>query len=330
MSDADPSTGYLTCGGICPVIVGPTAVGKTALIVSLASRYPVEVISLDSRQIYHGMRIGTAQPSAAEQGACRHHLVDFLSPREHYSAASFRRDFRRVYQDIRARGKVALLVGGAGLYLQAVKEGLFEMDVEQRQAAAQARAELSPLSDEEIRERLAAVDPASWQRIHANDRYRSQRALELQLATGRSPTELRREQQPRPVGDLQFPVVCLQRSPAELDARIRARTRQMLAAGWLSETRRLLAQHGVDAPGLQSIGYREAVAHLNGELSVEELEQRIFTVTRQYAKRQRTWFRPLPAELRGAPESAEVATLLEQLLARAAEKKPPGPGAAIP
>jgi len=325
MSDADSPAGTTASRGVCPVIVGPTAVGKTALIVSLASRFPLEVISLDSRQIYHGMRIGTAQPTLAEQAACRHHLVDFLSPQEYYSAARFRHDFRRVYADIHSRGKAALLVGGAGLYLQAVKEGLFELDDNQRQTAAQARAELQLLSDAEIREQLAASDPESWQRIHANDRYRSQRALELQQATGYSLTELRRRQQPRPVAELRFPVICLQRPLDELEARIRVRTEQMLAAGWRHEVQQLLAEHGDEAPGMQSIGYREVVAFLKGELTDVELEQRIVTVTRQYAKRQRTWFRPLPVEQRGAPESAEVADRLEQILTRAVADSAPLP-----
>jgi len=109
--------------GVCPVVAGPTAVGKTALIVALAQRHPLEIVSLDSRQIYRGLRIGTAQPTAAEQEACPHHLVDFLSPRETYSAQRFRDDFIRVVADIRSRGRQPLLVGGAGIYLPAVREG---------------------------------------------------------------------------------------------------------------------------------------------------------------------------------------------------------------
>jgi tRNA dimethylallyltransferase len=315
------ASGELTvpdAGPICPVICGPTAVGKTALILDLAAHNELEVISLDSRQIYRGMRIGTAQPTAAERAACAHHLVDFVSPRRKYSAARFRRDFNAAYRDIRARGKLPLLVGGAGLYLQAVQEGLFDLDEQAVATTAEARAELARLSDDEIRSRLRAVDPASWERIHPNDRYRSQRALEIEMVTGQTITELLRQQRRSPALGLAFPVVYLKRPTSELAKRIAVRTDSMLAAGWMEETASLLDEHGPEAPGLSCLGYREIVAHLQGELAREVLNERIVSVTRQYAKRQRTWFRSIPRVMEGLPEDPSLRHVIANLLARAA------------
>ena len=150
----------------CPVLAGPTASGKTALIVALARRHPIEVISLDSRQIYAGLRIGTAQPTEEEQAVCRHHLIDFVPPTDTYTAARFRADFIKAYEDIRARHRIPILVGGAGLYLSAVEKGLFEMPGLDPKTTAHVREQLSGLPTEEIRAQLLARDPASHARIH--------------------------------------------------------------------------------------------------------------------------------------------------------------------
>lgn len=306
--------------GICPVLAGPTAAGKTALIVALAQRHPIEVISLDSRQIYAGLRIGTAQPTPEEQAACRHHLIDLVPPTETYTAARFRADFITAYQEIRARGHVPILVGGAGLYLSAVEKGLFEMPGLDPATTAQVREQLSGLPTEEIRAQLQARDPASHARIHPADRYRSQRALEICLATGRTMTEQMdaHDRNPDPALGLAFPLVWVTRDRADLHARIAARTRAMLAGGWMEETRALLARHGPHAKGLRAIGYREIVAHLQGELGEEGLKPRITAATRQYAKRQETWFRPLPKTAEGRPDDPTIRTALEALLSAAA------------
>ncbi len=291
--------------GTCPVIVGPTAVGKTALITKLAREFPIEIISLDSRQVYRGLRIGTAQPTADELAMCPHHLVDFLPPEETYDAARFRADFCRVHQEITARGGRPVVVGGAGLYLTAIREGFFDLG-EGGRPLADVRAELDKLGDGEIRRRLQAADQAAWSRIHANDRYRSQRALEICEVAGRPMSDLAAAQKPDPALGLEFAVFVLERPVAELDARIAARTRAMLQGGWLEETRALLEQHDPECPGLASIGYREIVAHLRGELAPAQVEEAIVRVTRQYAKRQRTWFRKVEAAGRGSPTDADV------------------------
>ncbi len=305
---------------ICPVLAGPTAAGKTSLIVALAKRHPIEVISLDSRQIHHGLRIGTAQPTPEEQAACRHHLIDFVPPTESYSAQRFRQDFSAACQEIRGRGRIPILVGGAGLYLSAVEKGLFAMPVVAPAQTAELRARLTGLPTEEIRAQLRTLDPASHARIHPSDRYRSQRALEICLATGRTMTEQMQahEQAPDPALGLRFPLVWVSRDRTDLHARIAARTKAMLEAGWMKETAGLLATYGPQARGLRAIGYREIVAHLRGELGTEELEPKITAATRQYAKRQETWFRILPKAAQGHPEDPAIAKALEFLLTTAA------------
>ena len=302
--------------GVCPALVGPTAVGKTALVTALAARRPVEVISLDSRQIYRGLRIGTAQPTAAEREACPHHLIDFVDPDESYSAQRFRDDFIRVHGEITARGGVPLLVGGAGMYLTALVQGFMAIPGHTPERLQEVRAELAPLDDREIRQRLAAVDPAAHQRIHPRDRQRSQRALEVQLISGLSQTRLQAEQRPDPAAGLAFPVFVLERETGDLDARIARRTAQMLAGGWIGETTGLLARHRADGPGLASLGYREIVAHLAGTLPRGALAPAIVQVTRQYGKRQRTWFRQVEAAGRFHPDDpALVPALLAALTA---------------
>ncbi len=305
-SDSNPdkrSPGGPFAGQSCPVIVGPTAVGKTGLVTSLADRYPIEVISLDSRQIYHGLRIGTAQPTAEELAICPHHLVDFVSPAEKYDAIRFRKDFEAVFVEIKARGGVPILVGGAGMYLTALREGFMEIPGHSEEKLAEVRAVLESLSDSEIRARLENADPESFARIHINDRYRSQRALEIFDISGRTMSDLKSRQKPDPSLGLEFPTFVLERSVEELDKRIAQRTDLMLNAGWIEETEAALAEHPANCPGLMSIGYREIVQTLLGDLERDELLPAIVLVTRQYAKRQRTWFRNMKCEMAGGPES---------------------------
>jgi tRNA dimethylallyltransferase len=301
----------------CPVLAGPTAVGKTDLVLSLAAEFPIEVISLDSRQIYRGLRIGTAQPTAAEMAACRHHLVDFISPDEGYSARRYRDDFGRVYEDIVSRGRLPLLAGGAGMYLKALTDGLLELPEGSDAKLPALRAELDALTDNQIHDLLKAEDPLACTRLHERDRYRLQRALEITRLAGRPMTELMAAQKNRPALGLDFPTVVLARPVPELDARIAARTEAMLAAGWLEETRDLLAVHAPQGPGLMSLGYRQLVLHLQGESSLELARLAIVRETRQYAKRQRTWFRGAAQIETGAPDDPVVLEALRRLLADA-------------
>jgi tRNA dimethylallyltransferase len=301
--------------GVCPAIVGPTAVGKTGLVTALAARHPIEVISLDSRQIYRGLRIGTAQPTAEELGVCPHHLIDFVSPAQKYDAVRYRRDFERVHEEIVARGARPLVVGGAGMYLTALREGFMAIPGTSPARLSEVRAELDRLEDRVIRERLRKEDPASFRNIHPNDRYRSQRALEIFLVSGETMSALKERQRPDPALGLTFPTFVLDRPVAELDRRIAGRTRDMLAAGWLEETRAALEIHPATCPGLMSIGYRQIVGFLAGNTDSEGMEKEIVLATRQYAKRQRTWFRHIPADFRGSPESPELMDALDACLA---------------
>ncbi len=288
---------------LCPVIAGPTAVGKTGLILSLANRFPVEVISLDSRQIYKGMRIGTAQPSEQEQSACKHHLIDFLSPDDTYSAQAFRNDFCKVHNEITARGNLPILVGGAGMYLTVLQNGLLEIPQDD---SGQVREQLNSLSDSEIRTELEIIDSESFLRIHPNDRYRSQRALEIFKTTGKSMSQLIADQKPDPALGLEFPLLFLNRERSELHQRIAQRTEVMLQCGWIEETSGLLENHLASSPGLRSIGYREISMFLNDELHKESLSERIIEVTRQYAKRQITWFKAQPQFATCSPDNSET------------------------
>jgi len=293
-------------GPICPVIAGPTAVGKTGLVTTLAAEFPIEVISLDSRQVYRGMHIGTAQPTPAEMDACRHHLVDFLSPDASYSAQQFRRDFTACWLEITGRGRLPVLVGGAGMYLKAVEEGFMPLPDGSEERLPAVRREIEALSDEDLTHELSAIDPTTAARLHSNDRYRRSRALEICRLAGRPFSELAAEQKPSPACGLDFPLVVLERAVEELDARISARTRVMLDEGWIRETRNLMQKHDHGGPGLRSIGYAEIVRHLSGGLPEHKLATTIVTVTRQYAKRQRTWFRPRNKLLAGSPDDNMV------------------------
>jgi len=312
-SDERPPGGPFS-GRKCPAVVGPTAVGKTGLVTSLAKLFPIEVISLDSRQIYRGLRIGTAQPTAEEIAVCPHHLVDFISPAEKYNAMAFRKDFETVYAEIVGRGGVPILVGGAGMYLTALREGFMEIPGSSPELLSEVRGEMDLLTDSTIRSRLEQVDPESFRRIHANDRYRNQRALEIFGISGRCMSELKSEQVPDPSLGLEFPTFVLERPVEDLDARIARRTELMLDAGWILETEETLAKFPADCPGLMSIGYREIVGFLGGKLSRERLVEDIILVTRQYAKRQRTWFRNIPYEICGLPESEELLRALHKTL----------------
>lgn len=300
-------------GDACPAVVGPTAVGKTALVTALAASGPLEVISLDSRQIYRGLRIGTAQPTPEERALCPHHLIDFVDPDEKYSGARFRSDFERIYQEVRHRGGWPLLVGGAGMYLQALRDGFMDIPGHSQDKLMAVRAHVAAWSREKLRAKLASIDPESHDRIHENDTYRAQRAVEIFLISGRSMTELTAEHRPNPCLGLKFPAFVLQRPVPELDGRITQRTGLMLEQGWIQETQEAMRESDPQGPGLSSIGYREIVAFLAGHLPREELETTIVLVTRQYAKRQRTWFRNLPDAGYFAPEDPTLPRILGAL-----------------
>jgi tRNA dimethylallyltransferase len=268
---------------LVPVIVGPTAVGKTAVAVALAQYWPVLVISADSRQIYRRLDAGTGKPSARERELAPHVGLDVIEPGERYSAGRFARDAAGWLSGLPS-GVQPVVVGGTGLYIRALADGLFReppLDPDRRRALARWTATLAGLG------RWAArLDPA----YTGGGRQRAQRVIEIALLTGRPLSWWQRRA--RAEGVMRPWYVRLSLPRAVLHQRIAGRVRAMLQAGWVEEVRHLLAE-GLDphAPGLDAVGYREVVRYLRGELPAAELEAAIVTATRRYAKRQETWFR---------------------------------------
>lgn len=279
-------------------IMGPTASGKTAFSLDLAERVGGEIVSVDSALVYRGLDIGAAKPNAAERQRVPHHLLDVRDPWQAYSAAEFASDARRALDDIAARGRVPLLVGGTGLYFQALLEGLAAMppaDPAVREAiTARARDEGWPALHAE----LATVDPVAAARIHATDPQRIQRALEVFRLTGRPISDWQREARG---ARLPFRVLKLVLAPADrgvLHARIAERFDLMLAQGFLDEVRRLRAHPAMqavaaplDLPAVRAVGYRQAWEFLDGQGDAQALRERAIAATRQLAKRQITWLR---------------------------------------
>ncbi len=271
---------------LTPVLVGPTAVGKTAVAVALAARQPLTVLSADARQVYRGLDIGTAKPDRAVLARVPHVGLDLIDPGERYSAGRFARDAAGWLAEIRAAGRLPLVVGGTGFYVRALTEGLFR------------EPPLDPGRRERMRDwtaRLGAPDLARWAgrldaRFQAGGRQRAARAVEVALLTGQALSWW--QQEARETGTMRPWYIHLTLPREALRRRIGARVDAMLAAGLVEEVREVLAR-GVppDAAGLDGVGYREVVTMLANRLPEAELREAIAAATRAYAKRQETWFR---------------------------------------
>jgi len=275
------------------VIVGPTASGKTGVALRLATLFGAEIVSADSVQVYRGLDIGSAKPSAEERARVPHHLIDVVEPDQAFDAATFRALATQAIEDIQGRGKNAVVAGGTGLYVRALLGGLFgspPKDPELRRALVEEARERGR---EALWQRLAEVDPEAAGRIHARDLVRVVRALEVVELCGRPLSQLQAE---HGFGEQRFGYakIGLRVPRAELYRRIEERLEAMLAAGWLEEVRALLSRWGPQARALQSLGYRHLVAHLQGRLSLPEARALILRDTRRYAKRQLIWFRAEP------------------------------------
>ena len=274
------------------VLAGPTASGKSALAMALAQHIEIEIISVDSAQVYRGMDIGTAKPSAAERAQVPHHLIDILDPAQHYSAARFASDAARLIGEINRRGRVALLAGGTMLYFKALLQGLDalpEADPKVRAAIdAQAAAEGWPA----LHAQLARVDSDTAARLAPHDAQRIQRALEVWQVTGQALSQLQgRRLQP----GLALPLIALEpRERGWLHARIAERFDQMLQCGLLDEVRALRARGDLHAalPSMRCVGYRQAWQALDSG-ALQGLRERGIAATRQLAKRQLTWLRSM-------------------------------------
>lgn len=308
------------------VLVGPTAVGKTALALPLAHALDAEIVNVDSRQIYRYMDIGTAKPSAAEQAEIRHHLLDILCPNEPTSAAQFVVSARPVLAEIQRRGKRVLLVAGSGLYVQALLHGLMPAPAAYTPLRRILHAYAERQGTLALHQRLQAVDPEAAALYHPNDRLRLTRALEVTYLTGEPfSRHCQRHQQQAPL----YPYIglALTRERADLAGRITARADAMLAAGWVAEVQALVRQ-GYDhtCGAMQSLGYREILTYLAGEVPWDETVRRIYATTWQLAKRQLTWFRKMPDlawfNLSSLDESTAVCTLVQHWRARLADSPP--------
>jgi tRNA dimethylallyltransferase len=277
------------------VILGPTASGKSALAIQLARRLNGEVLVCDSTQVYRHFDIGTAKVPLAEQEGIAHHLVDLVEPDELFTAGEYRRQALMVLTEVSQRGKLPILTAGTGLYLRALLEGLADAPERSEELRARLRAKAQLHGADYLHRTLARLDPENARRIGPRDTQKVIRAIEMRILAGKPVGEIHRAGRDSLEG---YDVQKIGLSPprAALYARIDARTVAMLSDGWLDEVRKL-SSSGVppDAKPFQFIGYPELLAHLLGRLTMEAATKKIQLVTRQFAKRQLTWFRKEPS-----------------------------------
>lgn len=263
------------------IICGATATGKSGLAISIAQRLNSIVLSADSRQVYREFNIGTAKPSAEEQNLVPHYLIDICDPIDTFTVADYQDQATRLIEDRKASSPI-LLVGGTGLYIKSIVRG---MKIPRVAPQPQLRSQLEALGQAQLYTFLQQVDPASTQRIHSNDRVRTLRALEVYYVTGRPISEQQGEFPPP------YSILQLGLESRSLEQRIAKRTAQMIEMGFETEVKTLCHKYGEDLPLLNTLGYSEMRQYLRSEISLSEAERLTVLHTRQFAKRQRTWFR---------------------------------------
>jgi tRNA dimethylallyltransferase len=296
------------------VLLGPTAGGKSEIALHLAERLRGEIVGADSRQVYRGLEIGTAAPTAADRSRVPHHLAAFLPPTETYSAGRYARDARAAIAEVEARGALPVIVGGSGLYLRALLDGLFAGPGRDDQVRAVLAERLHAEGLDALRSELERVDPEALARISPGDSVRVIRALEVYQLTGTPISALRRLRRNEPTPARRYGI---RWSRDALAVRIRDRIAQQLRDGFLEEARVLLrADLPPDSPGLHTLGYRELLHHLRGAGTLEEAMATIALRTRQLAKRQETWFRRVADvrwfDLQSPDQFPEVALAIER------------------
>ena len=271
------------------LLMGPTCSGKSALALDLARRFPVEIVSVDSAQVYRGMDVGTAKPSREIQAAVPHHLIDICDPLETYSAGRFRRDALRLIREIRGRHRVPLLVGGTMLYFRALAQGIAPLPEANPDVRARIDERARRLGWPALHAELAARDPEAAAKIRPRDGQRIQRALEVIELTGEPLSQLQKRAEPSPVTLAAFALQPFER--AELYRRIDQRFLQMIDAGLVEEVRALRARGDLhaDLPSLRAVGYRQIWSHVAGEQTREAAIEAGQRATRNLAKRQLTW-----------------------------------------
>lgn len=302
-------------------LMGPTASGKTALGIECAQAFNGEVVSVDSALIYRHLDIGSAKPSMDERQGVPHHLIDIQDPWQPYSAAAYAADAQAAIADIVSRGKLPILVGGTGLYFQALLQGLGPMPAASPEIRARLNAEADQLGWQALHTRLKGVDPDAAARIHATDAQRIQRALEVYELSGVPITRL--QEQGRAHRERRFHALKIIVAPSDraiLHERIARRFEQMLEHGFLDEVRRLrelpdmkAVEQVMELPSVRAVGYRQAWLYLDGKYTETEFKAASIAATRQLAKRQWTWLRNQFDALQFDPTRLKSAELMSTI-----------------
>jgi tRNA dimethylallyltransferase len=289
------------------VVLGPTASGKTALSLALAERFHGEIVNCDSVAMYREFDIGTAKPTVAERARAPHHLLDCVGPTSHVTAGEYARRARQVLGEIKARGRVPILVGGTGLYLRALLEGLFPGPQRSEELRERLRQRAENRGTKYLHRILRRLDRAAAEKIHANDTPKVIRAIEVCLASRQKMTDLRQRGRD-PLRGFRILRLGLDPDRQALYDRINRRAERMFEVGLIEETERLQEKYGAAAGPLSSLGYKQALQFLRGELTREQALQAAQQAHRNYAKRQMTWFRREPEVhwLRGFGDDAQI------------------------
>jgi tRNA dimethylallyltransferase len=306
------------------LLMGPTASGKSALAQALAARFPVEIVSVDSAQVFRGMDIGTAKPDPATRARVPHHLIDVIDPTEAYSAARFRADALAAAAAIRARGRMPLFVGGTMLYFKALREGLSALPPADPALRARLDARAAAEGWPALHAELARVDPVTAARLHPTDAQRIQRALEVHALAGVPLSALHGARAADAALGPALALALVPRDRARLHAAIAARFDAMLAAGLVAELAALRRRHALTAelPAMRCVGYRQAWAFLQREIDAPTLRARGIAATRQLAKRQYTWLRATAATALD-PAAPNLVAATAALLDAALRRPPP-------
>jgi len=276
------------------VVVGPTASGKTTLSLAMAERFDGEIVNCDSVAMYREFEIGTAKPAAAERLRAPHHLLDVVAPTEYVTAGQYARQARQVIKEIHSRGHLPIVVGGTGLYLRALLEGLFPGPQRSEKLRERLRERKARQGSNYLHRLLRRLDRTAAEKIHANDTPKLIRAIEVCLASRRKMTELWQQQARDPLRGFRILRIGLDPDRNALYDRINQRAQNMFEHGLIQETGPLLQKYGDAARPLASLGYRQAVEFLRGDFSREQALEAAQQAHRNYAKRQMTWFRREP------------------------------------
>ena len=273
------------------VIGGPTASGKSKLAVELAKRINGEIISADSMQIYKEMNIGTAKVTKEEMQGIKHYMLSFVSPEERYSVSAFKKDAENAIKEILAKGKIPIIVGGTGLYIDSL---IYGIEFQEEEIDNEYREHLNKIAEEQglhkLYEEAKRIDPEAMQKISANDRKRIIRVLEIFHKTGKTKTELEKESRMKEI-PYNYKVYAVTLDREKLYKRIEQRVDKMIEKGLIEEVKSILEKYSTFPTAMQGLGYKEVVEYIENKISKEEMIEKIKKETRHYAKRQLTWFR---------------------------------------